>query len=354
MLLINQEPAVPKPHSLNPSFAALAFALDSGEADYPSGCNAHIFPDGAFHADDGRPASMTGGELLDWQLNAEIAATLIAALGDGRKPILYDYEHRSLFGDSRAAGWIDRLVYVSGQGLFAHVSWVTDADRDIAKCVWRYSSPYFAFDPKTGAVTKLISVALTNNPALSDLGAVMLAYQAALSSAMPIGALANHFLTTAGSLPGSIHGGSDMSDVLAALTAERDGLKTQLAALTIERDAQVTKVAALTAECAALNAKVAAAEQEKAQAALTVEKAKHAELLQAALTDGRLVPAQKPWAEKQSLAALSEFLDASKPLPITQKQADGKSDVGHGLSLDELAMCSRMGVTPEDFKKAKA
>lgn len=144
------------------------------------------------------------------------------------------------------------------------------------------------------------------------------------------------------------------ADALAALTTERDGLKAQLVALTTERDAQATKVVALTAERDALNAKVVAAEQEKAQAALTVEKAKHAELLLAALTDGRLVPAQKPWAEKQSLAALSEFLDASKPLPITQQQADGKGSPGHGLSQDELAMCSRMGVTPEDFKKAKA
>ena len=355
MLLINQELAVPKTQSLQSSFAALAFALDSSEANYPVGCNAHVLPDGAFRSDDGRPASMTGGELMDWQLNAEIAAKLIADLGNGRRPVLYDYEHRSLFGDSRAAGWIDKLVYVPGQGLFGHVDWTPDADQDIAKKIWRYSSPYFAFDPKTGAVTKLISVALTNNPALGNLGAVMLAYQAALAKALPVGALANQFLTTAGSLPGSTQGDSDMPpDVLATLTAERDGLKTQLAALTVERDAQASKLVALTAERDSLKAKVDAADQEKAQAALAADQTKHAELLQAALTDGRLVPAQKPWAEKQPLAALSEYLDATKPLPITQQQTDGKGDAGHGLSQDELAMCSRMGVTPEDFKKAKA
>ena len=135
---------------------------------------------------------------------------------------------------------------------------------------------------------------------------------------------------------------------LAALTAERDGLKSNVAALTAERDS-------LSDQVVALKAKVAAAEEEKAKVALAAEKAKHTDLLTAALTDGRLTPAQKSWAEKQSLAALTEYLDASAPLPILQMQADLSHGAGaHGLTQDELAMCSKMGVSPEEFKKAKA
>ena len=136
---------------------------------------------------------------------------------------------------------------------------------------------------------------------------------------------------------------ADMADEkqVAALTSERDGLKTQVAALSTERDA--------------LKIKVDAVDKERAEAALTAEKGKHSELLQAALTDGRLTPAQKGWAEKQSLAALTEYLDASKPLAILNRQGDDKdAGGGHGLNQEELAMCTRMGVTPEDFKKAKA
>ena len=155
---------------INAFTAALVFALDAGAEGYPAGCNAHIFPDEAFRSDDGRPASLTAGELRDWQMNAAIAAALASALANGGKPILYDYEHNSLYGDSRAAGWIDRLEYVAGQGLFGHVEWTPDAAEDIAKKVYRYSSPFFSFDPKTGAITKLLSVALTNNPALGELG----------------------------------------------------------------------------------------------------------------------------------------------------------------------------------------
>ena len=341
---------------IKPAFtAALVIALGATDG-YPAGCNAHIFPDGDFRADDGRPASMTGGELRDWRMDAEIAAALIDALGDGRKPILYDYEHRSLLGDSRAAGWIDRLVYVPGRGLFGHVDWVTDADREIAKRVWRYSSPYFAFDPKTGAVTKLISVALTNNPALVDLGAVMLAYQAALSGAAPIGTLADHFLTTAGSSPGSTHGGSDMPDVLAALTAERDGLKTQVAALTTERDAQASLVVALTTERDALTAKVAAAEQEKAQAALATEQKAKDDLITAACSGDKplMTPAQAEAVKSLSVAELTKFIDTLKPVPLTNRQAGAGSQEGnHGLSAEQLAWCNRMGVTPEQFAEAR-
>lgn len=332
------------PTEIKSILAALVFSLDAGAEGYPEDCNAHITPDGAFRSDDGRPASMTGGALLDWQMNAEIAAALIADLAANGKPILYDYEHNSMWGDSRAAGWIVKLVYVAGRGLFGKVEWTPDAAESIAKKVYRYSSPLFYFDGATGAVTKLLSVALTNNPALGDLGAVDLVRRAALA-ALPIGALANQFIT-AGSLPGNQPGESMTPEQLAALTAERDGLKTNVAALTAERDGLKTQVVALTAERDALAA-------EKVQVALAAEKTKHGELLTAALTDGRLAPAQKAWAEKQSLAALTEFLDATKPLALLNKQSDGRENGGLGLSQEELAMCSKMGVTPEDFAKAK-
>lgn len=142
---------------------------------------------------------------------------------------------------------------------------------------------------------------------------------------------------------------------VAALTAERDGLKTQVVTLTAERDGLKTQVAALTAERDAQKEKLTTFENEQAAAALASEKAKHAELLTAALTDGRLTPAQKPWAEKQSLADLTEYLDATKPLPITQTQAERKDgkDGNHGLDADQLAWCARMNVTPEQYVEAQ-
>lgn len=329
------------------SIAALVIDLSGSTADYPEGCNAHITPDGYFRADDGRPRSMDGVTVDDWLMNAEIAAKLIADLEARGKPILYDYEHNSLWGDSRAAGWIVKLVYVAGRGLFGRVEWTPDAAEEIAKKIFRYSSPLFYFDPNTGAVLELVSVALTNNPALGELGAVDLVRRAALA-ALPIGALANQFNAARG-LPGKPSGESDMTpEQLAALTAERDGLKTNLAALTAERDGLKTQVATLTTERDGL-----VADQKKV--ALAAEEAERTQLLKDAMSGDkpRLMPAQKEWAEKQSLASLKEYLDASAPLALASRQSE-KADGGeHGLTAEELAHCSKMDVTPEQFIAAR-
>jgi phage I-like protein len=145
-------------------------------------------------------------------------------------------------------------------------------------------------------------------------------------------------------------------EAVAALTAERDGLNTKVAALTTENTGLNKQVADLTSKNTELVSKVAGFEKEKSEAALAADKGKHAELLQAALTDGRLTPAQKPWAEKQSLAALTEYLDSTNPLALLNKQTNGgKGGEGsHGLSTVELAECTKMGVSPEDFAKTKA
>ena len=120
---------------------------------------------------------------------------------------------------------------------------------------------------------------------------------------------------------------------IAALTQERDTAKTTLVALTTERDALKTNVAALTAERDAAAAQLAAL---KADA----DKAAHAALLTAALTDGRLTPAQKPWAEKQNLAALTEFLDSATAVADLTKRQAKPGDAGNpeGLTNEELAM----------------
>jgi phage I-like protein len=127
----------------------------------------------------------------------------------------------------------------------------------------------------------------------------------------------------------------DKDQQIAALTAERDTLKVQVAnvtALTAERDKAKADLAAL----------------QEAQ-----DKDKHAALLTAALTSGRLAPAQKAWAEKQSLAALTEYLDATAPLVQQERQADKDDDGHHGLNEVELATCTHMGVTPEAYIAAR-
>jgi len=141
---------------------------------------------------------------------------------------------------------------------------------------------------------------------------------------------------------------------VAALTTERDSLKTQVTALTSERDTLKANVVALSQERDDALGKLKTVEAEKAQVALAAEKKALSDLLATALSDGRLAPAQKAWAEKQSFAALTEYLDATKPLVTDGKQSDkAGADANHGLNETELAMCSNMGVKPEVFAATK-
>lgn len=313
-----------------------AMSFEFGQ-DGAAQTEAHLLPPGPFRSVDVRPV-----ECAAWQLDAAIAARVIALAAGKKTDIVVDFEHQGLRSAengrrNEAAGWIPRtLEWREGSGLWAvGIKWVGDTADLIAAKKYRYISALFAYSTVTGEVLEIVAVTLTNTPGIDGLEAL-----ADLSRTFT-------------------HPEEDaaMADEknLAALTAERDGLNTQVAALTAERDGLNTKLAALATERDTLKTQVTTLEQEKATAALATEKAKHAEVMAAALTDGRLTPAQKPWAEKQSLAALTEYLDATKPLPIAGAgQAVGHQGGGVGLTDAELAMCSRMGVTPEDFKKAKA
>lgn len=321
--------------------AALAQVLTLGGAEgaRTAPTEFRILPSGAFSAVDGRPGTdLEDGGTVDgqWHLDAALAQALIARAAAERTDMLIDYEHQSLLKADNgkpapASGWFKRSALAwRDDGLWATgVSWTTSARAAIEADEYRYLSPVFAYDDQ-GRVLALISVALTNTPALDTLGPLI--SQAALSR---------------------IFGDSsedelDKDQQIAALTKERDTAATSVAALTTENGQLKANVAALTAERDQLK-------QARETAQAEQDKAKHAELLQAALTDGRLAPAQKPWAEKQSLAALTEFLDAAKPVvDLTKRQAEGGGDGGgQSLSQEELAMCTRMGVSAEDFLKAK-
>ncbi|ABK45571.1 Mu-like protein prophage I protein-like protein [Magnetococcus marinus MC-1] len=89
---------------------------------------------------------------------------MVQSQGDA---VLVDYEHQSMHAEyngqpAPAAGWIETLEYVAGQGLYATVRWTERAKEMIRAGEYRYISPAFNYDNRTGAVSSLISAALTN------------------------------------------------------------------------------------------------------------------------------------------------------------------------------------------------
>ncbi|HTF96507.1 MAG TPA: phage protease, partial [Cellvibrio sp.] len=85
-----------------------------------------------------------------------------------------------------------------------------------------------------------------------------------------------------------------------------------------------------------------------------------AEEIKAAIDDGRLHQSMKSWAEdlaKSDRAALTRYLkDQPTIAALTSSQTNGKPPVPDektGLTQDELAICTNMGIDPADYKKAK-
>jgi phage I-like protein len=323
--------------------AALSLALTAaGQAAQTAPTEIRILPAGAFKAVDGRPGKTSSDG--HWHLTAELARKVIDAVAAQGNDIVMDYEHQSLLSKENgkpapAAAWLKTLEWRDGPadqaGLWAtDVTWTAKAKAAIEAGEYRYLSPVFAYDDQ-GRVLRLDSVALTNKPALDVLDPMT---QRAALSRMQIF-----------DFQPALEGETMTPEQIAALTQERDTAKTSLAALT-------TQVAALTAERDQTATQLAALKADADKAKAEADKTAHAALLTAALTDGRLTPAQKPWAEKQPLAALTEFLDSATAVAdLTRRQAKpGEGGNANGLTTEELAMCTRMGVTPEDFAKAKA
>lgn len=337
------------PNRQNPHVAVAALAVDLTATGNAAPTEFRLLPLGRFRAADGsgRPVEVADGWLLD-----DNGARQIAALSVGRaSKRVIDFEHQTLRAAENgkpapAAGWFARLE-ARADGLYAvDVEWTAQAAQMIADKQYRYISPVFPYDKRTGAVLGIAHAALTNDPGLDGLTDL-----AALS------ALANQFLTPPPQeeMP--------MKALLAALGLSETATEAEaLAALAALKSAapdpaKFVEVATLTAaqtEKAAIAAELAALKAEKAQA--EVDK-----VIADGLAAGKLTPATEPHARKLAgdLAALKGFIDA-QPVIVkpgdTQiggdKPAAGAGSGNSGLDEAQAALCARMGLKPEDYLAA--
>jgi phage I-like protein len=101
-------------------------------------------------------------------------ADLTAICGKTELPLLVDYEHLSEQpdGSTRAAGWIEDLVpdetgsRFGVPGIYARVEWTPQGLEDVSTLAYRFLSPVILVSGQEAVVSQLISVALTNTPAL--------------------------------------------------------------------------------------------------------------------------------------------------------------------------------------------
>lgn len=332
--------------------AALVFDLAGSPAS-----EVQLLPAGQFSASDGRP-----GPGLSWNLDASVAARVIERFAARKNPAVIDYEHQTLYasykdGAAPAAGWFDGLRFDT-VGLWATgLKWTARASAMISAGEYRFISAVFSYLPDSGEILEIHHAGLTNDPALDGMAEVFSTRAAArfLPTSSPPENTVDRLKIIAALALAATATDADIDAALAALKAAAAQVEPLQAQLSAARAAAadptkyvpVAVVTELRTELAALTA---------AQLDREV-----AELVTAALDDGRLSPAQEPWARdhgRADIASLRAYLATAQPIAALRgTQTKGRAPIrGADGVLDDvaLAVCRQMGVPPEEYTKTAA
>jgi phage I-like protein len=379
-----------QPLKSNQQSAPVGIAACSFEIGASGDGSMQLFPAGTFDA----PRGALRGK-GPWRLDADSAKRLIGVVSKRQNDIVVDYEHQSLLSAQNgkpvvAAGWIGpqtlewREPPAAYPGLFAiSPKFTAAASAHIAADEIRYVSPVFSYDAKTGEVLDIINVSLTNNPAIDGMQAVSVAAAGFLASTSLINPQESAMDELLEQLRYLLN--LPLTSTPEDIAAELDKLKTMIAQPDAAATSLLDVLTAQTAEIAALSAQVGT---EAARINPEVDLTKYApisvvnemrtqlaalsgnvvddrveRLIEQGKADGRIIGEQLESyltnLGKQDFAALSGFLDSAQPIAALSgmqtknKLPEDMASGGH-LTADELAVCSAIGVDPDEFKKTKA
>ena len=318
-----------------------------------------LFPAGKFKAKDGRPHTVD-----NWYIDEAIAKKVIAASAQMQDQTLIDYEHQTLYAQANgqpapAAAWFKTLEW-RVDGLYATgVEWTAAAAEAIKSKEYRYISPVFPYDKKTGAVTAVIMAALVNYPAidgLEDLAAAHFNFKKEEEE------IVDKELIKLLDLDKEADQRS-VNEAIVALKVQADKV-ADLQALADKSADMETEMAALKANTGNPDpakfvpvATMTALQQEVAALRNQINSKESGDLIEIAMTDGRLLPAQQSWAESLDVVALKAYLKDAQPIAgLANSQTNGQGPIAagaDGLDGDEVAMCKALGLGHDDFKKTK-
>ena len=333
-----------------------------------------LLPSGSFSAPRG---ALSGSG--PWTLDQASAAALIAVARNRSTDIVVDYEHQTLLSAQNgkpapAAGWVDPATLEwRADGLYGVIKWTAAAKALIDGEEYRYLSPVFPYDD-SGTPLDLLQIALTNTPALHELGQLALAAARSAYEALSSQNDGDDTQTESSEM--------DLKTLLEALglpseTTEADALKAlaalktgtaDLAALRAElglKDGDDAKpaIAALKATPTGGVPQAVYDELKKQLAVLKAsgEESERDRLIEEGMADGRIAgKATADWLRAQPIAVLKSHLKDAAPLAALSglqsagKQPDKKPDNDGGLSDADLAVCKQMGLDPKDYAKANA
>jgi phage I-like protein len=358
------------------SHLCVAVALASGASFAPGAgyTDPVIIPDGEFGSHDGRPASIDGVTAKMWRLTAASAKRAIEMIKLKGRDLQVDFDHASedpelkAAGKAIASGWLrfDSLAYEPGRGIVGRIEWTDDAAAAIAKKQYRFLSPVFYFNKRTGDVLGLKSIALTNDPALNLPATARLTAESASALGLDIDSDSDYDTNTKGDSMSTVNKAAICAALGLALDTDDNSVITACASLKaisakpVEPDgSKYVAIASLTAE------QVAHASTKDALAKLTakINGESFAAELKAAKSEGALINDEfeahlaKLCAEQgadvaratlKAVPRVPAFAGKMQSESSGGKAADGKDGVAV-LSASQKDLAKSMGVTEADF-----
>lgn len=316
----------------------LAFAGESGKSapDW-----IQIFPKGpVIKTNDGRSFKITNPSRL---------ATL---LNTANKPIMIDYDHKSHFtpeggGDQTAAGWIASFEVREGE-MWAKVEWTQTAAAKITAREYRFLSPEFNVDEKSGEVSDILAAALVNRPAL-NLVALAAQKQPSQKTQSQEVIMLKEIAKALG-----LDEGADEKTILAAIEQRDEEHKTELATAQSKAKTPSTDDFMPRADYNAVLARANTAESKLAESETASFKAKVEETIGLAVKDGKITPGSKGHyvalcTDEDQLKKVTEAIGATPVIAsgtgITGKPEDEKTV----LTAEEQSIASSLGLSEKDY-----
>lgn len=325
-----------------------------------------LMPFGTFAGRDGRgPYTLRDAAHAQQVIAASQAFWVGADMPTDYDHQLYRVHVEKTGGTAPASGHIKELA-VRADGIWGRVEWTATATQRIAAKEYRYISPVFNHGVD-GAVRSIWHASLT---ALPNLNLTALNSQGAPQAmSMTLEQLLAKLRTAMG-LPATADADAICTHAQ-TLTGQVAAHSTQLAtvakALKLDEKAPAEQIATAAQQLSVANPDpaqyVAMSQYQKVSSQLAelqrVTKAEKAEAaVSAAMSDGKIAPAQKEWATayaSQDLDGFTKFVaGAPKIVDPGGSGGGGQPPAGDGqLGADEVAICSQLGLTVDEFKKAK-
>jgi phage I-like protein len=351
--------APPHHHGMATKLAALSLGINNASGtDVPDVIQ--LTPPGpSFRATDGsgRPREVPG-----WRIDAALAAALKARIGKRANLTVLDYEHQTLAATENgqpapAAGWFRDLDWRDGEGLFATgVEWTPRAAAMLRAGEYKYISPVFEYDDRTGDVINVQMAALTNNPGLGGLRAVLRAAN---------GTIDNEESMNLDDLRKSLGLPPDADDktVLAAVAALKaraetaDGELVALRARVEEKDGEVAVLRAKAAERVPL-ADVNELRRQVVALTAQITEGEVNRLVDEAKAAGKVIgdEHEKDLRALRDVGHLKAILKAIVAQTPSGTQTNGRTPEGAAGGAPDnaaLAVMKALGMTPEQFAKGK-